>query len=101
MNNVLIYPKFKKTDLKEIVSDADMDSVANHYTVQFMKAMENHGINADPAFYKDLTFLREMVKAILLRTQGKHHSIQDFMDDAYIDEMPFDEDADYNEEDEH
>lgn len=85
--NILIYPKFKKIDKTKIETSQDIDSVANHYTIQFMKAMENHGVKADPKYFSDLAFFREIIKAILMRTEGTHHSIQDWIDDAYIPEM--------------
>lgn len=85
--NILIYPKFKKIDKTKLETKQDIDSVANHYTIQFMKAMENHGVKSDPKYFSDLAFLRETIKAILMRTEGNHHSIQDWIDDSYIPEM--------------
>lgn len=86
-NKILIYPKFKKIDKKEIEDLTDFEDISNHYANQFYESMKNHGIVDDPKYFQDLVFLKELMKAILMRNQNRYHSLQDWMDDAYIPEI--------------
>jgi len=93
MNNekLIIYPKFKKLPKNEISTDNDIEDVSFHYAQQFLIAMNNLNLKIDPVFLKDLDYLQEMMKSMIMRTMGKHHSIQDWMDDVFIDELHKDE----------
>lgn len=87
MTNILIFPKLQKSSVPEIKNDEDIEKISTHYTYQFYELMKNHGVHDGPSYHKDLGFLSEVLKSIIMRTQGMHHSIQDWMDDAFIEEL--------------
>jgi tyrosyl-tRNA synthetase len=87
MNNVLIFPKLRKLDIKEITTDEEVREIAKHYTDQFRQLLENHGIQLRPSMYKDFVWLSEIQVAIIKRALGEHHDLQDMMDDEYRDSL--------------
>jgi len=89
INNVLIYPKFKKSEIEKLTVEADNDVslISHHYAEQFLIAMKNHGIEYHENMVDDFIFLKETMAAVLLRSLGKYHSIQDIVDDMYIPEI--------------
>lgn len=87
MNNLVIFPKFKKPEKTELEDQQDIELISRHYAVQFWEALQNHGIVPNASTVDDLEFLAGTMAAIMMRTLGKHHTIQDIMDDSYIPEI--------------
>lgn len=48
--------------------------------MQLVVLLENHNVPINDNFNKDMGFVYESLKSAILRAVGKHHHIQDFID---------------------
>lgn len=90
MSNLSIFPLIKKYDdgTSEIKSgfdkptpETEVQRIAFHYTEQLAHHFKNHGFPDTGFFYQDMDFLNELLESILLRSVGKHHPMQDLVDE--------------------
>ncbi len=88
MSNLSIFPLIKKYDdgsgskiNLEKTPETEVQRIAFHYTEQLIHHFKNHGFPDTGFFYQDIDFLNEIVESILLRAAGKHHPLQDLIDE--------------------
>lgn len=110
MSKVSIFPLLKKYDdgtgenkspLEKITPETEVQRIAFHYTEQLVHHFKNHGFPDSGFFYQDIDFLNELVESILLRSVGKHHQMQDLVDEIMEDSLKGrreDEETENNEE---
>jgi hypothetical protein len=103
MSNLNIFPlvkKFSAEDNQKIDLDknpeTEIQKIAFHYTEQLSYHFINRGFPDTGFFYKDMDFLNELLESILLRAAGKHHQMQDLIDE--IMDNPLEEDEKGEEE---
>lgn len=90
--SVDVFPIIKKfnTERGDKI-DVDLDKVpvseiqemSIHYTEQLIHHFKNHGFSDQGFFFKDIDFLNEVMECILMRAVGRHHYMQDLIDDVY------------------
>lgn len=85
--NTIIFPKLKTAPVDKNELAHNIDGLAHHYSEQIFHSLKHHGVEDDPKFHTDMMFLRELLKAIIMRSQGEHHSLQEWIDDIYVEEL--------------
>lgn len=100
MNNVILYPLLKKKELKvediENITEEQIDDLSEHFTKQLVHHFNNLGIPESNTYYNDITFLSEVIKAVMYRPFHKYHFFQDVIDE--VNEKLFDSNIDEDEE---
>jgi hypothetical protein len=91
-NNLNVFPLIKKFNMSEDVRtnpdkvpENEIQELALHYTDQLAQHFINHGFSDSGFFYQDMDFLNDLVESILLRAMGKHHDMQDLVDNVMQD----------------
>ena len=86
MSNVILYPLLKKVDTKiediESITEEQIDNLSDHFTKQLVHHFDNLGIPESQAYYNDITFLSEVIKAVMYRPFHKYHFFQDVIDEV-------------------
>jgi len=102
MSNVILYPLLKKTDFKiedvDSITEEQIDSVSDHFTKQLVHQFKNLGLPESQAYFNDISFLSEIIKAVMYRPFHKYHFFQDVIDE--VNEKLFDTNIDDEDEDE-
>jgi len=90
---VLIYPNVKRAPGDRIdpetISKEDIDKIAFHYVKQLIHHITNRGFPIDKDVFRDIDLTYESFKSALLRSVGKYHPLQ-----GYVDELHSLDDAD-------
>ncbi len=92
---VLIFPLLKKSPQGEVdineVNKKEIDNLARHYTEQILFNLRNHNIPLGSYnVEKDFNLVFESLKSAILRTVGKHHVMQDYVDHVHMMESKMD-----------
>lgn len=82
---VLIFPLVKKSPEGQVdpneVSKETIDKMAKHYIEQLVLALKNHNLPLNSySNQKDFNLVYESLKSAMLRSVGKHHNLQDYVD---------------------
>lgn len=96
MSKLSIFPLIKKYDdgtgetkswHEKVSPETEVQRIAMHYTEQLIHHFRNHGFSDKGFFYQDIDFLNELLESILLRSVGKHHQMQDLVDEIMEDSL--------------
>ena len=95
-DNTVIFPKIQKYtgNVSSEMSEEDVAELTFHYAKQIANAFQNHGIPTDGFFLQDMEFAHNVLIATVMRANGKHHPLQELIDDL----MEPDDDEDYDED---
>lgn len=84
---ILIFPLIakhtrSKEEKKELIFDVEkeIDKLTIHYMKELIRHCVSHGVDIDSSFEKDFQLVSESFKSTLLRSVGKHHVLQDYVD---------------------
>ena len=102
-NNLYIFPLIKKEsgELEKDTSDVsveDINGLTKHYMGQVAQHLKNHGIPINKVFLKDFDIAYEFFRSSLMRSVGRYHPFQDYVDD--IDEYTVEPDSETEETEE-
>lgn len=99
MSNVILYPFLQKKTFEskdiEAINEEQIDVVADHFTKQLVHQFKNLGLKESQTYYNDITFLSEVIKAVMYRPFDKYHFFQDVIDE--VNEKLFEADEDEDE----
>ena len=83
--NIVPFPQLKKPRTKPEHSESDdrefVKHISNHYTEELIRHLYNHGVDVTPKFLNDMNFVNQFISSAILRSLGRHHQYQDFIDD--------------------
>lgn len=83
-NNLIIFPLLKKSKKTKIKKEKDIDEIVEHYQTQLFHNLKNHDIQIDSVFEKDFIIQTDILKAVLYRSMGLYHPLQELLDKVEV-----------------
>lgn len=98
MSEVAIFPKIQKYTgvVSADMTDEECMEFTFHYAKQVASALQNHGVPTEGFFVQDMEFMQSVLVSTVMRAYGKHHPLQEMIDDLM--EPEDDEQKDESEE---
>lgn len=84
---ILIFPLLKKSKVKlpeniEETKVEDISKITTHLTNQINLQLKNHNFKMNQKMQQDIQFAGELLRSAMMRNVGKHHPLQDFIDEV-------------------